>query len=81
MNKHTQMSLVLEYCAIHGSITAIEAFTQLNINSPRKCISNIRKSGFYKVDESIESRIDQNGIHKRWKRYFITPVERDENGN
>lgn len=81
MNKLSQMNLVLEYCATHGSITAREAFTELNINSPRKCISNIRKSGFYKVDESIESRIDQNGIRKRWKRYFITPMERDENAN
>lgn len=81
MNKLTQMNLVLEYCAIHGSITAREAFTELNINSPRKCISNIRKSGFHKVEEVTESRTDQNGIRKRWKRYFITPVERDENGN
>ena len=81
MNKHTQMSLVLEYCAIHGSITAREAFTELNINSPRKCISNIRKSGLYNVEEETESRIDQNGIRKRWRRYYITPVERDENGN
>lgn len=72
MDKATQISQILAYCAEHGSITVREAFTELAINSPTKRISEIRKSGDYKVDSLEESR---NG--KRWKRYFITPVERE----
>lgn len=75
MDKATQISQILAYCAEHGSITVREAFTELNINSPTKRISEIRKSGDYKVDAIEESRTDSNGVTKRWKRYFITPLE------
>ena len=74
MDKATQRSKILGYCAEHGSITIREAFTELNINSPTKRISEIRKSGLYKVDDVEESR-EVEGITKRWKRYFITPLE------
>ena len=72
MDKATQISQILAYCAEHGSITVREAFTELNINSPTKRISEIRKSGDYQVDSLEENR---NG--QRWKRYFLTPVERE----
>lgn len=78
MDKATQTHMILGYCAINGSITVREAFTELNINSPTKRISEIRKSGLYKVEDIEESRTDQNGITKRWKRYFITPLEGKE---
>lgn len=74
MDKATQRSKILAYCAEHGSITVREAFTELNINSPTKRISELRKSGLYKVDDVDESR-EVEGITKRRKRYFITPVE------
>jgi hypothetical protein len=74
MDKATQRSKIIAYCAEHGSITVREAFTELNINSPTKRISELRKSGLYKVDDVDESR-EVEGITKRWKRYFITPVE------
>jgi predicted ArsR family transcriptional regulator len=77
MDKATQRNKILAYCAEHGSITVREAFTELGINSPTKRISEMRKSGDYKVETEEESRTDQNGITKRWKRYFITHVERD----
>ena len=69
--------MILAYCAEHGSITVREAFTELNINSPTKRISEMRKSGKYKVDSIEESRTNKNGETKRWKRYFITPMESD----
>jgi len=75
MDKATQRSQILNFCATNGSITIREAFTELNINSPTKRISEIRKSGEYKVDSIEESRTDSNGVTKRWKRYFITPLE------
>ena len=75
MDKATQRSKILAYCAEHGSITVREAFTELNINSPTKRISEIRKSGLYKVETIEESRTDEDGATKRWNRYFIRPVE------
>ena len=75
MDKATQRSKILAYCAEHGSITVRKAFTELNINSPTKRISEIRKSGLYKVETIEESRTDEDGATKRWNRYFIRPVE------
>lgn len=67
----TQRAKVLEYCAEHGSITAREAFINLNINSPRKCISDIRKSGRYEVESVVEHKTDSDGNTVRWNRYYI----------
>ena len=75
MDKATQRSKILTYCAEHGSITIREAFTELGINSPTKRISEMRKSGLYKVDTVEERRTDDNGVTKRWNRYFITLLE------
>lgn len=72
MDKATQRSKILAYCAEHGSITIREAFTELGINSPTKRISEMRKSGLYKVETVEEKRTDDNGATKRWNRYFIT---------
>ena len=58
---------VLEYCAEHGSITAREAFIKLNINSPRKVISDLRRKGFdVKVDKMY------NGGKTPYNRYYIS---------
>lgn len=75
MDKATQRNKILAYCAEHGSITVREAFEVLNINSPTKRISEMRKSGEYRVDTLDESRTDANGATKRWTRYFITPLK------
>ena len=74
MDKATQRSKILAYCAAHGSITVREAF-ELGINSPTKRISEMRNSGEYNVDTLDEKRTDENGVTKRWTRYFITPLE------
>lgn len=74
MDKATQRSKILAYCAEHGSITVREAFTELGINSPTKRISEMRNCGEYKVETVEETRTDDNGISKRWNRYFITPL-------
>jgi hypothetical protein len=77
MDKATQRGMILGYCAENGSITVREAFTELGINSPTKRISEIRNSGDYKV-ETIEESRTHNGVTKRWKRYFITPLGSDK---
>ena len=71
MDAATQKTKILAYCEEHGSITVREAFTKLNINSPTKCISEIRKSGLYTVDDVAESKTNKDGSTTRWKRYFI----------
>lgn len=75
MDKATQRMKILEYCADHGSITVREAFEELNINSPTKRISEMRKSGLYHVETVEERRTYDDGVTKRWLRYFIRPME------
>ena len=71
MDALTQQKKILAYCEKHGSITIREAFTKLDINSPSKRISELRKSGEYDVRSVDESKKDENGNTIRWKRYFI----------
>ena len=77
MDNATQRMKIAAYCAVHGSITVREAFEELNINSPTKRISEMRKSGLYHVDTLDERRTDENGVTKRWIRYYIKPVEQN----
>lgn len=74
----TQRAKILSYCAEHGSITAREAFIHLNINSPRKCISDIRKSGLYEVESVVEQKVNADGEKIRWSRYFIKEKDNEQ---
>lgn len=65
---------VLAYCKLHGSITVRDAFN-LDINSPTKVISNMRRSPKYDVQDIKETRVNNSGETKRYKRYFIKGVE------
>ena len=75
MDKATQRGKILAYCKEHGSITIRDAFEKLNINSPSKRISELRKSGLYVVEAVTEEKINSSGETKRYKRYFIKGVE------
>lgn len=66
----TQCGKILAYCDEHGSITAREAFIHLNINSPRKAISEMRRKG-YEV-KTVEM---YNGGKKPYHRYYISRKE------
>jgi hypothetical protein len=70
----TQKARVIAHCKEYGSITVREATVMLEINSPRKVISEIRQSGEYSVETVSESKVDQYGQRKRWNRYFIKPI-------
>ena len=72
--KATQRGKILAYCKEHGSITVRDAFTELNINSPTKRISELRQAG-YVVQTFDEARVKSNGETVRYKRYFIGEVE------
>ena len=65
---------VLAYCNQHGSITVREAAVKLEINSPTKVISNMRHSDKYVVTDITETRVNEKGETKRYKRYFIKEV-------
>ncbi len=68
----TDYTKILEYCAEHGIITAREAFIHLNINSPRKVISDLRRKGY---EVKVEKR-DNNG-KTPYNRYYISKKEDD----
>jgi hypothetical protein len=74
MSKATHIAKVLAYCKKHGSITVRDAAVKLNINSPTKVISNMRLSGKYDVTDIDETRVNDDGETKRYKRYFIQEV-------
>ena len=71
MDKQSQRQRILCYCMTHGSITIRDAFEQLDINSPSKRISELRRLG-YTVDSVTETRINSRGIEVPYKRYFIS---------
>ena len=66
MSKATDCGRVLAYCDEHGSITAREAFIHLNINSPRKVISDLRRKGY-----AVRAEPMPNNGKKPYNRYFI----------
>jgi predicted ArsR family transcriptional regulator len=73
MDKATQKAKILAYCKEHGSITVRDAFEQLNINSPTKRISELRKAGYH-VQTVDETRENASGDTVRYTRYFIKGV-------
>lgn len=74
MDKLTQRMKIFAYCQENGSITIREAFEQLNINSPSKRISEMRKSPEFLVESVDVTKVNEFGDAKRYKRYFIKAV-------
>lgn len=70
----TQEAKILAHCKEHGSITVRDAL-MLDINSPRKRISDMRKSGQYDVQTIRETRVNSSGDTVRFNRYFIKAVD------
>ena len=70
MNPATQKGKILRYCEEHGSITVRDAFETLNINSPTKRISELKRAG-YDVQSIMEERVNSDGEAVKFKRYFI----------
>jgi hypothetical protein len=71
----TQQAKILNFCNKHGSITVRDMFVKLDINSPRKVVSEMRNSPFYTVTDIKESRVNRYGEKKTYKRYFIKAVQ------
>ncbi len=72
--KATQRAKILAYCKEHGSITVRDMAVKLDINSPTKRISELRKSPDYDVESIEETRVNESGTTVRYYRYFIKAV-------
>ena len=71
----TQADKILAYCKRHGSITVRDAFA-LYINSPTKVISDMKKSGKYRIERRTERELGADGkVKSAYKRYWISEAE------
>jgi hypothetical protein len=75
MGKATQKAKILSYCKEHGSITVRDMCVKLDINSPRKVVSDMRHSPLYDVQDIQETRVNRAGEKKTYKRYYISRLE------
>ncbi len=75
MSKATQKAKILSYCKEHGSITVRDMCAKLDINSPTKVVSAMRHSPLYDVQDITESRVNNAGETKTYKRYYIRRLE------
>ena len=67
--KSNQRNRIIQYIRENGSATVRELFIYLNINSPTKRLSELRKLGLIRDEE--ERKMRQDGTVVRFKRYFL----------
>lgn len=70
LDKATQRSKILAFFLDYGSMTVRDAFEKLNINSPTKRISELRRMG-YDIVGIRETRTKQNGDTVGYIRYYL----------
>ena len=78
MDRMTQLRRALSMLREHGSVTAGELMTDCGMCSPRKRISELKRStmlaGYEIVDEWEEGH-NRYGEPVRYKRYFLKKIE------
>jgi len=67
--KSNQRNKIVQYISENGSATVRELFIYLNINSPTKRLSELRKLGLIRDEE--ERKLRQDGTVVRFKRYYL----------
>lgn len=67
--KSNQRNKIIQYIRENGSATVRELFIYLNINSPTKRLSELRKLGLIRDEE--ERKLRQDGTVVRFKRYYL----------
>lgn len=67
--KSNQRNKIVQYIRENGSATVRELFIYLNINSPTKRLSELRKLGLIRDEE--ERKLRQDGTVVRFKRYYL----------
>ena len=66
----TQSERIREYIERHGSITPMNAFSELGITKLATRISEMRKCG-YKFKKVFEEGTDRFGNPTRYMRYYL----------
>ena len=67
--KSNQRNKIIQYIRENGSATVRELFIYLNINSPTKRLSELRKLGLIRDED--ERKLRQDGTVVRFKRYYL----------
>lgn len=70
----TQCQMIIEYIDMFGSITTMEAFSDLGITRLASRISDLKKQG-YDFEDEMEVKKNRYGKKVAYKRYW-----RKENG-
>jgi len=66
----TQCDRMVQYMTEYGKITTQEAVSELGINSPRKCISDLIKGGVPVIKRTIKS-VNRYGDKVSYKEYSL----------
>ena len=68
-SKTNQRSKILDLIHDRGSVTVRDIFTELDINSPTKRLSELRKMGV--INEAWDFKLHEDGTKVRFKRYML----------
>lgn len=79
-HKPTQNNRILDYIAVFGSITQLEALRDLGVMRLASRISDLRRLG-YPIESCKETVKNRYGEECRIKRYYITKENQDETQN
>jgi len=66
----TQCDRMVQYMNEFGKITTYEAVSELGINSPRKCISELIKCGFPVIKKTVKA-VNRYGDKVTFKEYSL----------
>lgn len=69
----TQKELIIKYMEDFGSITTIEAFTDLGITKLTTRISELRKDGYIIASKKIDKK-NRYGKPVKFNRYWLEAV-------
>ncbi len=69
-NGKTQCEQILEYISKFGSITPLEAITELGCMRLASRINDLRRAG-YDIEGKFETHINRKGEKKRYMRYSL----------
>ena len=70
MSKATQNTKVLNYMREHGSITSLEAFTDLSITRLSGRIYDLKQDGHI-IKSEMEEHVNKAGEKTRYARYSL----------
>ena len=67
----TQKELILEYINQHGSITPMEAFSELGITKLATVVSDLRRHDGIEFEKELEKSLNRFGKPVHYMRYSL----------